>query len=61
LDPWLISIDLAMMILEKLIPMLVMHFNWEFQDPNAERYVECMFGARWKDVKVAWTNRIVKS
>jgi hypothetical protein len=34
--------------------MLLMHFEWHFEGDSSERETECMFGVRWKDVKVVW-------
>jgi hypothetical protein len=50
-------LDLARLILFKLLPALLMNFRWEFEDLDKEKVTDCMFGVRWKDVKIAWTNR----
>jgi len=51
------AVDLARAILFKILPMLLMHFQWDFEDKNRIRETECMFGVRWKNVKVVWTDR----
>jgi cytochrome P450 len=48
---------LAIAILHKVIPLLLSYFDWEFEDPKAERKEECMFGVRWKDVGIKWIRR----
>jgi hypothetical protein len=49
--------DLAQAILYKLIPMLIMHFEWEFEDSDAERIRETMFGVRWRGANIKWKER----
>lgn len=52
---------LARAILYKILSMLLMHYTWHFEDANRERETECMFGVRWKDVKIMWSVRNVKT
>jgi hypothetical protein len=46
-----------MAILSKVIPQLVLHFEWGIEDPSKARELESMFGARWKDVRIFWKER----
>jgi hypothetical protein len=52
--------DLAQSIYSRVVPALIMHFDWEFENPSAEHETVTMFMPRLHNVNMKWTQRILK-